>query len=427
MSDRTVLRLQRELLDIMRNPDHQIHIHYSDDNIKHVHALLTGPPQSPYCLGMFDFVFNFPNDYPTNPPKVLAMTTSQGRVRFNPNIYASGKVCLSILGTWRGEPGEQWSSAHGVLSILLSIQSLMSDKPYLNEPGFENTVDTAIIENYNRKIMHETLRVSICDRLEEVLGLEKKAEGSLSKQFCTCREKSPFEDLCKRSFLLYYDIYMDVVEKEVAKGIKDGDLFVKNQFEHASNIMDGTFNYTSLKQRLSALHKLLLVESDDWVRDSKQWIQDDTTTASNLQSQFSQIKESKDFDDLVTLELEDKNPFVWIVTILGALGTHFEGGMFQAKIFFHNSFPEVLPRVKFTAEIFHPHVTKDGIPYYTVKRPEDVRQHLSALQRLLENDPDSSPATHVNIRASQLFFGTPEERRDYGRNARRCAQRSVEY
>lgn len=39
--------------------------------------------------------------------------------------------------TWRGEPGEEWSAAQGLESILLSIQSLMSSNPYENEPGFE--------------------------------------------------------------------------------------------------------------------------------------------------------------------------------------------------------------------------------------------------------------------------------------------------
>lgn len=42
-----------------------------------------------------------------------------------------------IFSTWRGESGEEWSSAQGLESILISIQSLMSGNPYENEPGFE--------------------------------------------------------------------------------------------------------------------------------------------------------------------------------------------------------------------------------------------------------------------------------------------------
>ena len=35
-------------------------------------------------------------------------TTGQGTVRFNPNLYNCGKVCLSLLGTWQGAAGETW-------------------------------------------------------------------------------------------------------------------------------------------------------------------------------------------------------------------------------------------------------------------------------------------------------------------------------
>jgi len=42
-----------------------------------------------------------------------------------------------LSSTWRGESGEEWSSAQGLESVLLSIQSLMSANPYENEPGFE--------------------------------------------------------------------------------------------------------------------------------------------------------------------------------------------------------------------------------------------------------------------------------------------------
>jgi len=48
---------------------------------------------------------------------------------------------LIVYSTWRGERGEEWSSAQGLESILISIQSLMSSNPYENEPGFEHAND----------------------------------------------------------------------------------------------------------------------------------------------------------------------------------------------------------------------------------------------------------------------------------------------
>lgn len=34
--------------------------------------------------------------------QVQFLTTGNGSVRFNPNLYNCGKVCLSLLGTWSG-------------------------------------------------------------------------------------------------------------------------------------------------------------------------------------------------------------------------------------------------------------------------------------------------------------------------------------
>ncbi len=61
----------------------------------------------------------FPEDYPSSAPHIVLLTTNGGKTRFNPNLYSDGKVCLSILGTWRGESGEQWSSVQNcqVLSL----------------------------------------------------------------------------------------------------------------------------------------------------------------------------------------------------------------------------------------------------------------------------------------------------------------------
>lgn len=101
--------------------------------------MIIGPPSTPYQFGFFEFDFSFPDNYPDLAPKVHALTTERGRTRFNPNIYANGKVCLSILGTWSGAPGEQWSACQNLETTLISIQSLMCSNPYQNEPGFDKT------------------------------------------------------------------------------------------------------------------------------------------------------------------------------------------------------------------------------------------------------------------------------------------------
>ncbi len=44
-------------------------------------------------------------------------TTGGGIVRFNPNLYQCGKVCLSLLGTWEGAQGEQWNETSTLLQV----------------------------------------------------------------------------------------------------------------------------------------------------------------------------------------------------------------------------------------------------------------------------------------------------------------------
>lgn len=80
-----------------------------------VRACITGPADTPYAYGMFFFDVLFPQDYPNIPPLMLLETTGGGRVRFNPNLYADGKVCLSLLGTWHGSEHEKWNPATSTL------------------------------------------------------------------------------------------------------------------------------------------------------------------------------------------------------------------------------------------------------------------------------------------------------------------------
>ena len=69
---------------------------------------MTGPTGTPYAGGLFFFDVLYPQDYPTDAPLMLLETTGGGRVRFSPNLYADGKVCLSLLGTWHGSEDEKW-------------------------------------------------------------------------------------------------------------------------------------------------------------------------------------------------------------------------------------------------------------------------------------------------------------------------------
>ncbi|KAA6422458.1 MAG: baculoviral IAP repeat-containing 6 [Trebouxia sp. A1-2] len=130
------------------------------------------PEGTPYSGGCFEFDIYFPPTYPNVPMNVQLKTTGGATVRFNPNLYNCGKVCLSLLGTWSGAKGETWDpSASSTLQMLISIQSLIFvDEPYFNEPGYEGTMHTPEGDRasraYNQNIRENTLHWAIFQALK---------------------------------------------------------------------------------------------------------------------------------------------------------------------------------------------------------------------------------------------------------------------
>ena len=134
--------------------------------------MISGPKDTPYQDGLFLFDCYFPPNYPKDPPRVLLQTTGGGKVRFNPNLYHNGKVCLSLLGTWSGEASEKWNEKTStLLQVLVSIQSLiLIEKPYFNEPGYEREIGTskgdANSRHYNTVIEVGTAEWAIEDMIK---------------------------------------------------------------------------------------------------------------------------------------------------------------------------------------------------------------------------------------------------------------------
>ena len=93
-------RLLLDVADIMKSPLTEQGIHYIHDegDMYKGTAMIIGPGDTPYENGFYFFKFKFPKEYPYKPP-TLTYCTNDGVTRFNPNLYRSGKVCVSILNT----------------------------------------------------------------------------------------------------------------------------------------------------------------------------------------------------------------------------------------------------------------------------------------------------------------------------------------
>jgi ubiquitin-protein ligase len=110
-----------------------IYYWYDEADMTKGRAMILGPEGTPYAFCPLMFSLVFPTDYPFSSPSVTFLT-SDATTRFHPNLYVTGKVCLSILGTWQGP---KWSAAMTISTVLSSIQSLLEENPITNEPSWE--------------------------------------------------------------------------------------------------------------------------------------------------------------------------------------------------------------------------------------------------------------------------------------------------
>eukprot|EP00756_Hemistasia_phaeocysticola_P010170 Hpha_TRINITY_DN14999_c2_g10::TRINITY_DN14999_c2_g10_i1::g.143696::m.143696 len=237
-----VRKLQQELREAGKTDfivTEGIYIAPHEDDMTQVDALIIGPEDTPYEGGFFHFAMKFPPEYPLRPPSVRLLTTDGGCVRFGPNLYADGKVCLSILGTW--PEGPQWTAEQSLRSVLLSVQSLMNEKPYHNEPGFEGPErQSGDAARYGDMVRHETLRVAVAGMLEHPTW---SARTEVAEQL------TKFMQETARSGYKLYAKSLDKIRE------RDGEEF-NDPFHH---MRSGRHDHCNLTNRLWAqglLHKL---------------------------------------------------------------------------------------------------------------------------------------------------------------------------
>ena len=157
--------------------------------------------------------------YPSKPPYFKFLNTNG--YRFNPNLYDSGKVCISILNTYIGpkpHPSELWLPKESTIyQVIMSIlgQILIED-PYFNEPGYETqrgTTDGDIKnKNYNLKIRLYTMNATIKDLLKNPNSYPE------------------FKDTIINHFKLKKDDVLKVCQKWVNESQSSTDKKLKDQY-----------------------------------------------------------------------------------------------------------------------------------------------------------------------------------------------------
>jgi ubiquitin-protein ligase len=229
ISKETVNRLLNDVKQIIKNPltDNGIYYTHDDSDLLKGYALIVGPSDTPYFGGNYLFEFKFPYDYPHSPPKVTYCTNGNG-IRFNPNLYKCGKVCVSLLNTWSGD---QWTSCQTISTVLLTLCTLLCKDPLLNEPGV--TKNHTEFNNYTKIIEYSNIDIAICDIIN-------KKEGMYLNFF------DLFYQNIKENFVKNYDGLIKFIDEKIEANKNKETTIVSGGFYN----MTVNIDYVKLKKKI---------------------------------------------------------------------------------------------------------------------------------------------------------------------------------
>ncbi|KAK9150120.1 hypothetical protein Syun_008429 [Stephania yunnanensis] len=182
-SKRSWLRkVHQEWSILEENLPDTIFVRAYEERIDLLRAAIVGAPGTPYHDGLFFFDIFLPPDYPQEPPSVHYHS---GGLRLNPNLYESGRVCLSLLNTWTGTSTETWNPGSStILQVLVSLQALvLNAKPYFNEAGFDSQMGRADAEKNSTTYNENAFILSCQTMLYHLRKPPKNFEGIIEEHF----------------------------------------------------------------------------------------------------------------------------------------------------------------------------------------------------------------------------------------------------
>ncbi len=213
-----------------------IFVRIDDENSRCIRVLITGPDDTPYDSGVFLFDVYINENYPGSPPNMIYL--NHGGRRFNPNLYACGKVCLSLLGTWRGTEGENWNKETSTLhQLFVSVQSqILIDNPYFNEPGWESSYGTSTGMNESKSYNNYIRYFTMCHAMYDILA--------------NSNSYPEFRDIIKKHFTLKKDYILNLCKKWTDEAVS-----MTHHSQHSEPINKSMYEtkFAQLKELLNKL------------------------------------------------------------------------------------------------------------------------------------------------------------------------------
>lgn len=155
MSDKFLKHKLKNIEELKKNNDNYI-THFDDNNINIIYVYLKAPKDSVYSYTFLKLKLDITN-FPLQAP-IVTFINYQNSIRIHPNLYGSGKVCLSILGTYSGP---SWNPLITLDNLLITIQAILDNTPMIHEPNQKNNIQ------YNEYIRYTSIDFLLLNYLEK--------------------------------------------------------------------------------------------------------------------------------------------------------------------------------------------------------------------------------------------------------------------
>lgn len=161
LAPQVISRLMGEIRQLVRNAPEGIEYVESDENsVSEIHAILSGPEETPFVGGKFRIKLVISADYPNSPPKGYFLTKI-----FHPNVANNGDICVNTLK-------KDWTAEVTLTHVLQVIRCLLI-VPF-PESSLNDEAGKLFMESYDEYAARARI-------LTEVNALPNDSEASTGK------------------------------------------------------------------------------------------------------------------------------------------------------------------------------------------------------------------------------------------------------
>lgn len=196
LAPQVITRILAEIRDLVRYPPDGIeYLDGEENSVCELHAMITGPEETPFVSGKFKVKLLLSEDYPNSPPKGYFLTKI-----YHPNVSNTGDICVNTLK-------KDWNpdlTLKHVLQVIRCLLIVPFPESSLNDEAGKLFMDS--YEEYSRRarIMTEVHAISTLlgkdEELKESIDESSPLELNSKNDSTSITNKQKMKDAKKKSF-----------------------------------------------------------------------------------------------------------------------------------------------------------------------------------------------------------------------------------